>query len=362
MATATASIEPAPIRAEELVRGTSLWKDAWLRLKKNHVALFGLYAFCLIALLCLAGPFFTGYTYEQTEISLKASAPMEPILSRIETRKTGEPKTSFIALSNLEDEFLDMPESDRKAIVAKIVNGESYQEGRNTYRLSDQRHLFGTDPLGRDLLTRVLVGGRISLAVGFAATLVSVCIGVLWGATAGFAGGKVDTLMMRFADILYALPFTVIVILLMVMFGRNFILLFVAIGAVEWLNMARIVRGQIISLKNQEFIEAAISLGLPSHQILFRHLIPNVMGSIIIYATLTVPNVMLLEAVLSFLGLGVQPPLSSWGVLIDEGSRTMETSIWLLVCPAMFFSLTLFSLNFLGDGLRDALDPKSSKD
>jgi oligopeptide transport system permease protein len=314
----------------------------------------------MIALLCLLGPFFTGYTYEQTDISLKATAPMEPILSRTETGKTGEPKKSFIALSNLEE--LDKPESDRKAIVAKIANGEAYQEGRNTYQLSNQRHFFGTDPLGRDLLTRVLVGGRISLAVGFAATLVSICIGVLWGATAGFAGGKVDTLMMRFADILYALPFTVIVILLMVMLGRNFILLFVAIGAVEWLNMARIVRGQIISLKNQEFIEAAISLGLPSHQILFRHLIPNVMGSIIIYATLTVPNVMLLEAVLSFLGLGVQPPLSSWGVLIDEGSRTIETSIWLLVCPAMFFSLTLFSLNFLGDGLRDALDPKSSKD
>ena len=360
MAAVTASIEPVPIRADELVQGTSLWKDAWLRLKKNHVALFGLYAFCMVGLFCLVGPFFTGYTYEQTEISLKASAPMEPILSRTETGKTGEPKKSFIALSNLEE--LDKPESDRKAIVAKIANGEAYQEGRNTYRLSNQRHFFGTDPLGRDLLTRVLVGGRISLAVGFAATLVSVCIGVLWGATAGFAGGKVDTLMMRFADILYALPFTVIVILLMVMFGRNFILLFVAIGAVEWLNMARIVRGQIISLKNQEFIEAAISLGLPSHQILFRHLIPNVMGSIIIYATLTVPNVMLLEAVLSFLGLGVQPPLSSWGVLIDEGSRTIETSIWLLVCPAMFFSLTLFSLNFLGDGLRDALDPKSSKD
>jgi oligopeptide transport system permease protein len=362
MATATASIEPAPIRADELVQGTSLWKDAWFRLRKNHVALFGLYTFCTIALLCLVVPFFTGYTYEQTEISLKASAPMEPIFLRIEARKAELPKRSFIALSNLEDEFLEKPHTDRKAIVAKIAAGEVYQEGRSTYQRSSQRHVFGTDPLGRDLLTRVLVGGRISLAVGFAATLVSVCIGVLWGATAGFAGGKVDTVMMRFADILYALPFTVIVILLMVIFGRNFILLFVAIGAVEWLNMARIVRGQIISLKNQEFIEAAISLGLPSHRILFRHLIPNVIGSIIIYATLTVPNVMLLEAVLSFLGLGVQPPLSSWGVLIDEGSRTMETSIWLLVCPAIFFSLTLFSLNFLGDGLRDALDPKSSKD
>jgi oligopeptide transport system permease protein len=287
---------------------------------------------------------------------------MEQIVRHTEARKTGEPKKSYIARSNLEDEFLDKGESDRREIVTKIAKGELYQEGRNSYQLSNQRHVFGTDPLGRDLLTRVLVGGRISLAVGFAATLVSVCIGVLWGATAGFVGGKVDTVMMRFADILYALPFTVIVILLMVMFGRNFILLFVAIGAVEWLNMARIVRSQILSLKNQEFIEAAISLGLPSYRILFRHLIPNVMGSIIIYATLTVPNVMLLEAVLSFLGLGVQPPLSSWGVLIDEGSRTMETSIWLLVCPAVFFSLTLFSLNFLGDGLRDALDPKSSKD
>jgi oligopeptide transport system permease protein len=359
---ATASIEPGPIRVDQLEQGTSLWKDAWYRLGKNHVALFGLYAFCVIALLCLLGPYFTGYTYEQTQISLKASAPMEPIFLRSETFKTGEPRTSLVALSNLEDEFLDKTPTERKEIVDRIAKGEIYREGKVTYGSSNRRHLFGTDPLGRDLLTRVLIGGRISLAVGFAATIVSVCIGVLWGAIAGFLGGKIDTVMMRFADILYALPFTVIVILLMVMFGRNIILLFVAIGAVEWLTMARIVRGQIISLKNQEFIEAAISLGLPGHRILFRHLIPNVLGPIIIYATLTFPEVMLLEAVLSFLGLGVQPPLSSWGVLIDEGSRTMETSIWLLVCPAFFFSLTLFSLNFFGDGLRDALDPKSSKD
>jgi oligopeptide transport system permease protein len=359
---ATASTEPAPTRIDHLEQGTSLWKDAWYRLKKNHVALFGLCAFGVVGILCLVGPFFTGHTYEQTEISLKASAPMEPIFLRSETLKSGEPKRSFVARSNLEDEFLDKTKSERKEIIEKLARGGTYHEGEITYQPSSRRYLFGTDPLGRDLLTRVLIGGRISLAVGFAATLVSICIGVLWGATAGFVGGKTDTVMMRFADVLYALPFTVIVILLMVMFGRNFILLFVAIGAVEWLTMARIVRGQIISLKAQEFIEAAISLGLPGHLILFRHLIPNVFGPIIIYATLTFPQVMLLEAVLSFLGLGVQPPLSSWGVLIDEGSRTMETSIWLLVCPAFFFSLTLFSLNFLGDGLRDALDPKSAKE
>jgi oligopeptide transport system permease protein len=356
------STESASILEGQLEQGTSLWKDAWYRLKKNRVALFGLCAFCAVAFVCLIGPYFTGYTYEQTDISLKASAPMEPVFVCSEALKTGESKRRLVALSNLQDEFLDRSKSDRAAIVRKIARGEVYREGNTMFGPSSQRHVFGTDPLGRDLLTRVLIGGRISLAVGFAATLVSVCIGVLWGAIAGFWGGKMDTLMMRTADILYALPFTVIVILLMVMFGRNFILLFVAIGCVEWLTMARIVRGQIISLKNQEFIEAAISLGLPSHRILFRHLIPNVMGPIIIYATLTFPEVMLLEAILSFLGLGVQPPLSSWGVLIDEGSRTMETSIWLLVFPAAFFSLTLFSLNFLGDGLRDALDPKSSKD
>jgi oligopeptide transport system permease protein len=354
--------EPVPVQIELLEQGSSLWKDAWFRLKKNRVALLGLWTFLLIAVVCFAGPFFTGFSYESTEITLKASAPLERILSKTQLRKVGEAKETYLALSNLEDEFLEKSVAERRAIVKQVESGDEFREGNVTYRLSKQRHFFGTDPLGRDLLTRVLVGGRISLAVGFAATVVSMVIGVIWGVVAGFAGGKVDTIMMRSVDVLYALPFTVVVILLMVTFGRNFVLLFVAIGAVEWLNMSRIVRGQIIALKNQEFIEAAISLGLSARRIMFRHLIPNVMGSIIIYATLTVPNVMLLEAVLSFLGLGVQPPLSSWGVLIDEGSRTMETSIWLLFFPAIFFSLTLFSLNFLGDGLRDALDPKASKD
>lgn len=347
---------------QETVAGTSLWKDAWHRLQRNKLALSGLIFFLAMTLVCGLGPFFTGYTYEHTELSLKASAPLDPIVERVESRKAGEPRRDYIALSSLEDEFLDKPEPERQAIAGKIARGDIYRENQYTYHLIGRRHLFGTDALGRDLLTRVLVGGRISLAVGFAATLVSVIIGVLWGAIAGFLGGKVDLLMMRLVDILYALPFTVIVILLMVTFGRNFILLFVAIGAVEWLTMARIVRGQIISLKHQEFVEAAVSLGLSERRIILRHLIPNVLGPVIIYATLTVPDVMLLEAVLSFLGLGVPPPMSSWGALLDDGARTMETSFWLLLFPALLFSSTLFSLNFLGDGLRDALDPQSSKD
>jgi oligopeptide transport system permease protein len=346
----------------ELVHGSSLWSDAWFRLKKNRLALFGLGFFLFIICICVIGPFFTGHRYEDTDLPLKASPPLDKIISRVETLKNGEEKQRNVALSNIEDEFLELPAPERKTIAAKLASGDAYTAGNVRYEPSKLRHFFGTDSLGRDLLTRVLIGGRISLAVGFAATLVSVVIGVIWGAAAGFVGGKIDNLMMRTVDVLYALPFTVIVILLMVMFGRNFILLFVAIGAVEWLTMARIVRGQIISLKHQEFVEAAVSLGLSGPRILFRHLVPNVASSIIVYATLTVPNVMLLEAVLSFLGLGVPPPMSSWGVLINEGASAIQTSPWLLWIPASFFSLTLFSLNFLGDGLRDALDPKSAKD
>ena len=346
----------------ELVHGSSLWSDAWFRLKKNRLALFGLGFFLFIICICVLGPFFTGYRYEDTDLRLKTSPPLDKIISRVETLKNGEEKQRNVALSNIEDEFLELPAPERKTIAAKLARGDQYTVGNVRYEPSKLRHFFGTDSLGRDLLTRVLIGGRISLAVGFAATLVSVVIGVIWGAAAGFVGGKIDNLMMRTVDVLYALPFTVIVILLMVMFGRNFILLFVAIGAVEWLTMARIVRGQIISLKHQEFVEAAVSLGLSGPRILFRHLVPNVASSIIVYATLTVPNVMLLEAVLSFLGLGVPPPMSSWGVLINEGASAIQTSPWLLWIPASFFSLTLFSLNFLGDGLRDALDPKSAKD
>jgi oligopeptide transport system permease protein len=198
--------------------------------------------------------------------------------------------------------------------------------------------------------------------VGLCATAVSVVIGVTWGSIAGWTGGKVDTVMMRFVDITYAFPFTIFVILLMVFFGRSLLLLFAAIGAVEWLTMARIVRGQVMALRKQEFVDAAIGMGFPWHYINYRHILPNISGPIIIFTTLTIPSVMLLEAFLSFLGLGVQPPHSSWGILIREGTEAMESYPWLLIFPGLLLSLTLFSLNFIGDGLRNALDPRAAKE
>jgi len=289
------------IAAEPIEKGNSPWRDAWLRLQKNKLAVFGLWALVVIALACVAGPWAMHYGYEEQNLDLGASAP-------------------------------------------------------------SGAHWLGTDTLGRDLLVRLLDGGRVSLAVGLCATFVALTIGVVYGAVAGFFGGKLDAIMMRAVDIMYSLPFAIFVILLMVFFGRNIILLFVAIGAVEWLTMARIVRGQVMAVKKMEFIEAARSLGFGRRRIIFHHILPNILGPIIVYTTLTIPGVMLLEAFLSFLGLGVQPPMSSWGVLIKDGAEKMEEFPWLLIFPGAIFSLTLFSLNFLGDGLRDALDVRSSKD
>lgn len=287
--------------AIEIQEGTSLWRDAWYRLRRNRLALISLFIFLAIVLFCVVGPFLSPWDSETQDLLRGAGGP-------------------------------------------------------------SAAHWFGTDTLGRDLMVRTMEGGRISLMVGVVATLVALLIGVVYGATAGYVGGRVDAIMMRFVDILYALPFTIFVILLMVAFGRSLWLMFIAIGCVEWLTMARIVRSGVIALRKQEFIEAAMSLGYGHRRIILRHLIPNVLGPVIVIATLTVPAVMLLEAFLSFLGLGVQPPNASWGVLINEGQQNMEIFPWLLIFPAFLFALTLFSLNFLGDGLRDALDPKSAKD
>ncbi len=288
-------------KIDAMPKGVSLWDDAWTRLKKNKLAMFGLCFLVFMMIVCLLAPWLTPYGYEEQDLRLGASAP-------------------------------------------------------------SVTHWLGTDTFGRDLLTRILYGGRVSLMVGFIATSVALLIGVTYGSIAGYAGGKIDALMMRLVDIIYALPFMIFIVLLMVVFGRNLLLLFLAIGAVEWLVMARIVRGQIQNLKQQEFVEAAISLGLSSGAIIRKHLIPNALGPIIVYTTLTIPNVMLLEAFLSFLGLGIQPPQSSWGLLISYGVESMEEYPWLLIFPGLALTLTLFALNFLGDGLRDALDPKASKD
>ena len=285
----------------EVEKGASLWRDALRRLLKNKLAIIGFVVLAVVSAVVLVTPLIAPYPYDEQDLDLGAAGP-------------------------------------------------------------SPQHWLGTDYLGRDLMTRIMFGGRISLMVGFTATAVALLVGVLYGATSGFVGGRTDSIMMRIVDILYALPFTIFVIILMVFFGRNIILLFLAIGAVEWLTMARIVRGQVLSLKEKEFVEATVAMGLPRHQILLKHLIPNALGPIIVYTTLTIPNVMLLEAFLSFLGLGVQPPMSSWGLLIRDGAEQMEEFAWLLIFPSLALSITLFSLNFLGDGLRDALDPRVSKD
>jgi oligopeptide transport system permease protein len=219
-------------------------------------------------------------------------------------------------------------------------------------------HLWGTDESGRDLLVRCLVGGRISLMVGLLATLCSVAVGIVWGATAGFLGGKVDDFMMRFVDMMYAIPYLLIAILLVTILGREFYLVVLAITAFSWMDMARVVRGQTLSLRHREFVEAARAIGVPTRRIIFAHIVPNLLGVVVIYTTVTVPGVILTESVLSFLGLGIQEPMTSWGVLIHDGTNVMEVAPWMLLFPCALLSITLYCFNFIGDGLRDALDPK----
>lgn len=288
------------LEAMEVVKGRSLWQDARRRLFHNKAAVASMILLGIIVLLAVLAPYLSPWAYD-------------------------EPDWGY--------DFPGPPNMELK-------------------------HWFGTDGNGRDLFVRTLYGARISLLVGVLATTVSLLIGVTYGATAGFLGGRTDNVMMRIVDILYSLPFMFFVILLMVFFGRNIFLIFVALGAVEWLTMARIVRGQTLSIKKKDYIEAAHAVGVSNWKIILRHIIPNVLGPVIVYMTLTIPMVILTESFLSFLGLGVQEPLTSWGVLISEGAKQMESAPWLLIFPATFLALTLFSFNFIGDGLRDALDPK----
>jgi len=283
----------------EPLRGRSLWIDALQVLRQNRAAMAALVILAVMTVLVIVAPFLSPYRFDFTDWDHVAAAP-------------------------------------------------SFATG----------HVFGTDALGRDLFVRTLYGGRISLMVGLVATAVSLVIGISYGAIAGYLGGKTDHVMMRIVDILYALPFMFLVILLMVIFGRNIFLIFVAIGAINWLDMARIVRGQTLSLKNTEFVEAARAGGVSTIRIIRRHIVPNLLGVVAVYVTLTIPQVILVESFLSFLGLGVQEPMTSWGALVNEGAQEMENGPWMLIFPAFFLALTLFCFNFIGDGLRDALDPR----
>jgi len=302
----------------EFVRGTSLWRDAWRRLLKNKLAVFGLVVVVLITISAIIGP-------------------------TVIKRTTG-----------FTPDYI--PTDDIRLI--KSFPPFTGPDGKFSWT-----HPMGTDNAGRDQFARVLQGGQISLFVGIISTLVSLLIGVSYGAIAGYVGGRVDNLMMRIVDILYSLPYVIVVIVLLSMFRSQtargqLVLLFVALGAVSWLTMARIVRGQVLSLKNQEFVMAAKATGVSTPRIIFRHLVPNTLGPVIVYATLTIPQVMLTEAFLSFLGFGVQAPLASWGSLASDGIQNIAIFPWQLIFPGVTMALTLFSLNFLGDGLRDALDPQ----
>ncbi len=356
------------------------WREALTRLRRNRAALASALLLVLIALVCLAGPLVSAHGYDQVYRSfVKVPPSLQPYPREADIeenlrralRRTGADLQSLAVTGDTVRAVLAGQKPVREDIAryiertadfrgARIV--ESADEGRRAVieaRVQRVRFLFGTDASGRDLLTRVLMGGRISLAIGLLAASVALVIGVAYGAVSGFAGGRVDGVMMRIVDILYSLPFMFFVILLVVFFGRNFVLMFIAVGAVEWLDMARIVRGETLSLKRREFVEAARALGVPTRDIIRRHIVPNAAGPIIVYMTLMVPHVILLESFLSFLGLGVQEPMTSWGVLISEGAKNIQGAPWLLIFPSLLLTATLFCLNFLGDGLRDALDPKA---
>ncbi|MDX0055333.1 ABC transporter permease subunit [Sinorhizobium meliloti] len=360
-------------------KGRSLFQLATLRFRRNRPAMAGCVMLVLIALFSFAGPLFSPHSYDQvfpSYVTIGPSLEPRPDTSTLQDVMEGVATRARVTLTefNVDGETFTATVTSDKPIDPRATRyfdrANEFENSKVVATENDGRTLkvegevareyfpFGTDSNGRDLLVRVMLGGQISIAVGLLASLVSLGIGVVYGATSGYIGGRVDNVMMRLVEILYSLPFVFLVVVLVVFFGRSFILIFLVIGAVEWLDMARIVRGQTLALKRREFVGAAQALGLTDWQIIRRHIIPNTIGPVIVFVTVVVPKVILLESFLSFLGLGVQAPLTSWGALISEGANNIQSAPWLLIFPAIFFVVTLFSLNFVGDGLRDALDPK----
>lgn len=361
------------------ITGRSLAQLAMMRFRRNKAAISGCVLLAFVTLFSFAGPLFVPHSYDQvfsSYVNVPPSLTPRPdpeTLQDVAENVAQRARVQLDSFSVEDGRFTAVISSDGEIDPRTIRYFDRNNEFKNSEvvdQAADGRSLtvsgnvdqitfpFGTDSNGRDLLVRVMLGGQISLAVGLAASLVSLGIGVVYGATSGYLGGRVDNVMMRIVEILYSLPFVFLVVVLVVFFGRSVILIFLVIGAVEWLEMARIVRGQTLSLKRREFVGAAEALGLTDWQIIRRHIIPNTIGPVIVFVTVIVPKVILLESFLSFLGLGVQAPLASWGTLISEGAASMQNAPWLLIFPAIFFVVTLFSLNFVGDGLRDALDPK----
>lgn len=372
------SVSSAELIAEP-VKGRSLWDDARDRLLKNRAAVASMIVLTLITLISIVGPWLSPHGYDQVYrdyVKVPASLTAYPLPHHVEPAFLSALKrarletegfvqdgntVSVRVSSSREIDPRSVQYVDRSYLFKNARLEDFAEDKKSAVIKADIRHLhfyFGTDANGRDLMTRTFIAGRVSLTIGLLATFVAISIGVIYGAASGYLGGRIDQVMMRVVDVLYSLPFIFFVIMLVVFFGRNFVLMFIAVGAVEWLDMARIVRGQTLTIKRQEYVQAAEAMGVSNGGILRRHVIPNTLGPVVVYMTLLVPKVILLESFLSFLGLGVQEPMTSWGVLISEGARNLQGSVWMLVFPSIFLTSTLFALNFIGDGLRDALDPK----
>ena len=340
--------EQAVNEFNQVMKPVSLWDDAWKRLKKNKMALAGLYIVGIYIAVSLFAPLLPLYPYEQQfldHIYLPPSFKPAGVVMIAQTKAS-------LAKTMAKEKRSEYTQQEKDMLAAM-------EQDVKTNPIHQRHYILGTDSLGRDVLSRIIYGGRISIAIGLLGTITALIIGVILGAVAGYAGGWIDNALMRFVDITYGLPYMLIVIIMMAILGRNIFILFIAIALVSWLTVARVVRGQIISLKNSEFVEAARSMGASPNRIIFRHLLPNTLGIIIVYSTLSLPSFIMSESFLSFLGLGVSAPLASWGSLVADGVKSMELYPWLLLVPAIIMTVFLFAMNFLGDGLRDSFDPQS---
>ena len=348
MAFSRKKVDTALNEFSQSVKPVSLYQDAWKRLKKNKMALFGMVVVLFYFAVSLLAPILPLYPYERQEMR---HIHLPPSL-----KSAGE-----VMLHNRENYFAKLMaiEGRSEYTPAEIAELESMRRDMETDPVHKRVYIFGTDILGRDLFSRTIYGGRISIGIGIVGTITAITMGVFWGAVAGYVGGALDNLMMRIVDIIYGLPYMMVVIVMMALFGgKSVFLLFIAIAMVSWLTISRVVRGQIISLKNSEFVEAARSVGAGSPRIIGKHLLPNTLGIVIVYSSLSFPTFILNESFLSFLGLGVSAPMASWGTLISDGVAPIQLYPWLLLMPAIVMTLFMFSMNFLGDGIRDAFDPQ----